>query len=389
MSSNSDSESEPQPGAAKRQKSAESATSTRQSNPWTPDEDADLLRVVQAISASLPPDTFFEEWKEVAKRLSTPRSSKQCKDRYKSKLDPSINHGPWTDDEDERLLKLAEEYPRQWSKIARCLRGRTEHAVKSRVATLARLRIKDWTPSEDDALRRLRDQGLEYDAISLHFPSRSIHSIKKRWERLYMNSLAEKIRAKKLEEEAQAPKPLPPASTAAVAPAAAGAAAAAVAAASMPFPSATLHQPAPRSAPKPLSPPPAAQAPKRGTNRLTRHSTSMTVLLQVLGEPLDGGSSWAMGGTPHPSVAASAWVQPPPSAAAAAAASTHPALSQPPPPPVTTQQPPASRMTSYLSDMINMDLAFNGGDLSASQSLPVASNAKKLSTFLSDMSVDP
>jgi len=280
--------SEAAPVAPKRQKTE------RTSNPWTTAEDTELLDIVTQMQASAAPDTAFEDWKQVAKRMSTKRTSKQCKDRYRSKLDPSINHGPWTDDEDERLLKLAEEYPRQWSKIAKFLRGRTEHAVKSRVATLARLKIKDWTAEEDELLGSLRNQGQEFDSIALRFPSRSVHAIKKRWERLYMNVIAEKIRAKQ-PERVPSPQPVQPGVATA---ATTTTTAAAVAAPARHLSSPPLQQPAqphlqqhqrasslPPVSTAALSPLPAPPQ-RRDSGRLARHSTSMTVLLQVLGEPL-------------------------------------------------------------------------------------------------------
>jgi len=153
--------------------------------------------------------------------------------------------------------------------ISRSLRGRTEHAVKSRVATLARLKVKDWTPEEDALLNKLKGEGLDFDAISTHFTSRSIHSIKKRWERLYMNTLAEKVRAKQPEPDTN-PAPYSGRTSqdpASVAP---------------PLPTTTTS-----TMPLGLSPPPPV---KRSVSRLARHSTSMTVLLQVLGDPLPDSS---------------------------------------------------------------------------------------------------
>jgi len=296
----------------------------RSSNPWSAEEDAELMNTVNILSASLGPDVVFEEWKQVSKRLSTKRTSKQCKDRYRSKLDPTINHGPWRDEEDERLLKLADEFPRQWSKIARHLRGRTEHAVKSRVATLARLKIKDWSQEEDDQLTRLREGGLEFEGISTYFPSRSIHSIKKRWERLYMNSLAEKIRSQ---------QPPPPVQ--------------AVVVPSSPPPSIAVA-PVRQQAAFPVSPsrlsPSAALSPPRpvqrqvSNSRLARHSTSMTVLLQVLGDPFPDSAL-------SPSHAA---------AVAAAAAGVAPVGSSPhfaiPPHPLSLNHlAPDQRLHSFLS----------------------------------------
>merc|ERR1719235_1931604 len=123
------------------------------------------------------------------------RTSKQCRDRYKLKLDPSINHGPWTPEEDDLLVKLQEQLGNQWTKIAKQMPGRTENSVKSRFASLERSRNREWTEEEDMNLRSCRSQDLDFQHISdRYLTKRSEHAIRKRWEKLYMRDLAKKIR---------------------------------------------------------------------------------------------------------------------------------------------------------------------------------------------------
>lgn len=152
---------------------------------WSKDEDDRLVQAVELHGT--------DNWKSVAGMVAG-RSAKQCRDRYKLKLDPTINHGPWTKAEDDKLLELAAEYGRAWTKIAKNMPGRTENAVKSRISSLERIKTKDWSPEEDALLIELRRKGIEYEKMTKNFPSRSSHAIKKRWETLHMDELTKKLK---------------------------------------------------------------------------------------------------------------------------------------------------------------------------------------------------
>lgn len=152
---------------------------------WSKDEDDRLVQAVELHGT--------DNWKAVAGMVAG-RSAKQCRDRYKLKLDPTINHGPWTKAEDDKLLELAAEYGRAWTKIAKNMPGRTENAVKSRISSLERIKTKDWSQEEDTLLIELRRKGIDYEKMTKHFPSRSSHAIKKRWETLHMDELTKKLK---------------------------------------------------------------------------------------------------------------------------------------------------------------------------------------------------
>lgn len=276
---------------------------------WCKEEDDRLLEAVQKYGT--------DNWKAVS-QVVTGRSAKQCRDRYKLKLDPTINHGPWTKAEDDRLIELSQEYGRAWTKIARHMPGRTENAVKSRISSLERSRTKDWSPEEDALLTELKKKNVDFEQMVEHFPNRSVHAIKKHWETLHMDELARKLRQDlsnggASQSAAPTPAPAPVVEVnqqplvgqqflyhSAMNPQQAQQSAAP----SIPtFPSAMplmlpfnggqmpLLNPAkfPPNFPQQLSQAPVHPGVAQTQSRLARHSTSMTVLLQVLGENPAGG----------------------------------------------------------------------------------------------------
>lgn len=73
--------------------------------------------------------------KEIHKSLKI-RTGKMCKERWNNYLNPLINRGPWTTEEDEKALKYFVIYGNKWSKISKFIENRTESAVKNRIKSL-------------------------------------------------------------------------------------------------------------------------------------------------------------------------------------------------------------------------------------------------------------
>lgn len=154
---------------------------------WTKDEDERLLQAVAQFGT--------DDWSQVRQGVRS-RTVKQCKDRYKLKLDPAIVTAPWTRAEDMELLQLSREHGRSWTKIAKHLTGRTENAVKARIATLERKRQCEWSDADDQLLRDLKQRASSGEDIvfTQFFPARTEHSIQKRWDALNGEEIAAKVR---------------------------------------------------------------------------------------------------------------------------------------------------------------------------------------------------
>lgn len=77
-------------------------------------------------------------WKAVASDVGT-RTGDQCWKRWNDSLDPTLKHDPWTEKEDENLLKAVRELGRAWSRIAtERLNGRSGLSCKNRIDHLNR-----------------------------------------------------------------------------------------------------------------------------------------------------------------------------------------------------------------------------------------------------------
>lgn len=76
-------------------------------------------------------------WERIACGMDWRRSPKQCRDRWRHFLDPSIKIGNWTQAEDAKLMCLYAQYgPSRWCKLAQQLPGRTPARVKRRLQVI-------------------------------------------------------------------------------------------------------------------------------------------------------------------------------------------------------------------------------------------------------------
>ena len=95
---------------------------------WTPEEDQLLI---DGISK------FGSDWKEVA-TVVPGRTGKQCRERWLSRMCPTLVHMEWTPQEDIILIQKQKEIGNKWSIVSSFLPGRSTTAVKNRWNYLCR-----------------------------------------------------------------------------------------------------------------------------------------------------------------------------------------------------------------------------------------------------------
>lgn len=93
------------------------------------EEDGKLLWLINEFGAS--------NWEEIAGKMNS-RSARQCRERYKQHLDPSLKQGEWSRSEDVSLLQLFEKYGNSWNLIAKHYEGRSRIAVRNRYFVIKR-----------------------------------------------------------------------------------------------------------------------------------------------------------------------------------------------------------------------------------------------------------
>lgn len=118
---------------------------------WSKVEDALLVHLVNSSSSG------EKDWAQIATKIPG-RTSKQIRQRWAVQLDPMLNHGPFTTEEDEILLKRFAQFGNSWARIATALPGRSSNAVKVQLKSLQRKRKRQ--PKHRDASASSEDHSL-------------------------------------------------------------------------------------------------------------------------------------------------------------------------------------------------------------------------------------
>ena len=101
-------------------------------------EDEQLMRLVARMGA--------RNWDIIASYIPD-RTARQCRDRWKFYLCPSVNRTPWTAEEDQLLLRKYREIGPKWSQLCQYFENRTLNNVKNRWNSVIR-KVRTWKLDE-------------------------------------------------------------------------------------------------------------------------------------------------------------------------------------------------------------------------------------------------
>jgi hypothetical protein len=96
---------------------------------FTADEDALLMQLVSQFGS--------DDWNQVSRFMGT-RNGRQCRERYKNYLNPTLNQSPWTAEEDQILLSQFQQYGAKWNTIAKSFTNRSDLSLRNRYNQLNR-----------------------------------------------------------------------------------------------------------------------------------------------------------------------------------------------------------------------------------------------------------
>jgi hypothetical protein len=143
---------------------------------WTVEEDAKLTDVVKKHGGN--------NWIAVA-ALVLGRTNQQCHQRWSKCLDPNIKNGKWLVEEDTMLIDAVKEHGgSNWATVSALVLGRTDMQCRQRWVEILDPGINTgkWTPEEDAILTdAVTEFGNDWGRVAVLVPGRTKARCRHRW----------------------------------------------------------------------------------------------------------------------------------------------------------------------------------------------------------------
>ncbi|XP_057752155.1 transcription factor MYB13-like isoform X2 [Arachis stenosperma] len=110
---------------------------------WTPEEDTKLI-------AHLTTFGHPTNWRQLPTAAGLARCGKSCRLRWMNYLRPDVKRGNYTQEEDDTIIKLHNQFGNRWSMIASHLHGRSDNEIKNRWHSQLKKRFQHTSASNSN-----------------------------------------------------------------------------------------------------------------------------------------------------------------------------------------------------------------------------------------------